>query len=234
MVDYNHQKIGHPRDMICHICGRKYTIHSINIHIPQCEAIFKAQQEKLPKSERKKLPQLPSGVEKMDLEQRNETAMKIYNDCALEACPFCKRTFLPDRLKVHISSCARNHGKEWPPKTKAVYPTGCRTEANNTAYCHICGRKYTTHSIDIHLPQCEQLWKDRQCKLPPNQQRPVPEMPDKNYKNLSLKKRNEMALKVYNDVALKKCKYCARTFLPDRLEVHFQSCARNHAKRHFR
>jgi zinc-finger of a C2HC-type len=221
---------GHPRDVVCHICGRKYTIHSIHIHIPQCEQLFQAHQEQLPKSERKTLPQLPDGADKMSLKQRNATAVKIYNDCALEACRFCKRTFLPDRLKVHISSCARNHGQQWPPKTKTVYPTTERqeTEANNTAYCHICGRKYTSHSIDIHLPQCEQLWKDRQDKQQSPARKPVPQMPDKDYKNLSLDKRNEMALQVYNDVSLEKCQYCARTFLSDRLEVHLRSCARHH------
>jgi Zn finger protein HypA/HybF involved in hydrogenase expression len=118
-------------------------------------------------------------------------------------------------------------------QTVTVYPTTERrcTEANNTAYCHICGRKYTAHSIDIHLPQCEQLWVDRQRQLPKQEQKPVPQMPNVKYKNLSLDQRNEMALQVHNDVALAKCQYCARTFLPDRLEVHLRSCARNHAKK---
>jgi len=228
-VKYGPKKDGQPRDVICHICGRKYTVHSINIHIPQCEKLFQAQQEKLPKSDRKQLPQLPKNIEKMDLEERNRIAMKIYSDCTMEACQFCGRTFLLDRLEVHLPSCARNHGKDWPPKTEAAYPTG-PNKAKNTVICHICGRKYTVHSIDIHLPQCEQLWKDRQAKLPKNKRKPVPQMPNKNYKKLPLDKRNAMAQKVYNDVSLEQCKYCGRTFLPDRLEVHIKSCARNHAK----
>ena len=223
------KKIREPRDVVCHLCGRKYTVHSINIHIPQYKSLFMARQAKLPESERKPLPKLPNDVDEMDLKARNEAALKLYNDIALEACQFCGRTFLPDRLQVHLRSCAKNHGHEWPPKERVAYmPIAGRGEAANTVYCHVCGRKYTIHSIDIHLPQCEQLWKDRARKLAPEKRKPVPQMPDKNYKKLPLNKRNEMALKVWNDASLEKCQYCGRTFFPDRLEVHLRSCARNH------
>lgn len=35
---------------------------------------------------------------------------------------------------------------------------------------------------------------------------------------------NEEAYKEYNDKALEKCVNCGRTFLPDRLVVHYKSC----------
>jgi hypothetical protein len=74
---------------------------------------------------------------------------------------------MPDRLEKPIPSCARDHGQEWPTKKKSEYAgANYPTHANNTVTCHICGRNYTIHSIDIHLPQCEKLWNDRQAKLP--------------------------------------------------------------------
>ena len=39
------------------------------------------------------------------LEEYNNDAFKNYNEKALEPCPNCGRTFLPDRLQVHLRSC---------------------------------------------------------------------------------------------------------------------------------
>lgn len=39
------------------------------------------------------------------LEEYNNDAFKNYNEKALEPCPNCSRTFLPDRLVVHLKSC---------------------------------------------------------------------------------------------------------------------------------
>jgi hypothetical protein len=35
----------------------------------------------------------------------NEQAYKQWDSEALSACPHCKRTFLPDRLVIHLRSC---------------------------------------------------------------------------------------------------------------------------------
>ena len=40
-----------------------------------------------------------------DLETMNQESSKAYNDKVLESCPYCARTFLPDRLLVHLRSC---------------------------------------------------------------------------------------------------------------------------------
>lgn len=45
------------------------------------------------------------------MESYNDNALKEYNDKALDACPNCGRTFLPDRLVVHLRSCNKAHGK---------------------------------------------------------------------------------------------------------------------------
>lgn len=226
-----------PRDVLCHICGRKYTVHSINIHLRQCEHIFQQRQERLPHLERQPMPQLPPEAQMMDLESRNLLAKEIFekSECcmALEACRFCKRTFRPDRLSVHIPSCARNHGAEWPPRnqlnTKGTSSSSSSKakvkplEAPNTVVCHICGRKYSIHSIDLHVPRCEQLFLDRQAKLPRSKQKEIPKLPI----NYDTTKRNEIAKQVFNDHAMESCQYCGRTFYSDRLEIHLRSCKRN-------
>jgi uncharacterized C2H2 Zn-finger protein len=45
------------------------------------------------------------------MEDYNKDAAKNYNENALDACPNCARTFLPDRLVVHLRSCNKAHGK---------------------------------------------------------------------------------------------------------------------------
>ena len=45
------------------------------------------------------------------MEEYNKDAAKNYNEKALDACPNCARTFLPDRLLVHLKSCNKAHGK---------------------------------------------------------------------------------------------------------------------------
>ena len=46
-----------------------------------------------------------------DMSSYNDEALKNYNDKALDACPNCGRTFLPDRLLVHLKSCNKAHGR---------------------------------------------------------------------------------------------------------------------------
>ena len=46
-----------------------------------------------------------------DMSSYNDEALKTYNDKALDACPNCARTFLPDRLVIHLRSCNKQYGK---------------------------------------------------------------------------------------------------------------------------
>lgn len=45
------------------------------------------------------------------MEEYNEKAQKEFNEKGMDACPNCGRTFLPDRLIVHLRSCNKAHGK---------------------------------------------------------------------------------------------------------------------------
>lgn len=50
-------------------------------------------------------------VSEQDMGVYNDAAYKNYNEKALDACPNCRRTFLPDRLIVHLKSCKSAGGK---------------------------------------------------------------------------------------------------------------------------
>jgi len=63
---------------------------------------------------RRALPQPPKNFDfafkgskdgKYSVEEYNEEAFKEFNEKALVPCHNCNRTFLPDRLVVHLRSC---------------------------------------------------------------------------------------------------------------------------------
>ncbi|CBN76660.1 conserved unknown protein [Ectocarpus siliculosus] len=98
-----------PKVRICYVCGRGYGLSSYEIHLKQCKAKWEATQERLPKSERKPLPQEPDAGDplggKGSLEAQNEAATQVFNTESLEACANCGRTFLKERLIIHQKSC---------------------------------------------------------------------------------------------------------------------------------
>jgi uncharacterized C2H2 Zn-finger protein len=60
-------------------------------------------------------------VDPTKMEDYNKEAMKTYEDKAMDKCPNCGRTFISDRLIVHLRSCNKAHGvkgDEGPGMTK--------------------------------------------------------------------------------------------------------------------
>ncbi|XP_009463137.1 PREDICTED: zinc finger protein 474-like [Nipponia nippon] len=93
--------------------------------------------------------------------------------------------------------------------------------------CYICGRQYGTKSISIHEPQCLKKWHRENDMLPKHLRRPEPKKPEvspiqaKGFYDLD--SLNEAAwISAQNQLV--PCDICGRTFLPDRLIVHQQSC----------
>eukprot|EP00929_Paragymnodinium_shiwhaense_P024615 TRINITY_DN1508_c1_g1_i1.p1 TRINITY_DN1508_c1_g1~~TRINITY_DN1508_c1_g1_i1.p1 ORF type:complete len:777 (+),score=164.11 TRINITY_DN1508_c1_g1_i1:167-2497(+) len=234
-------KSARPSTVVCHICGREFGSASIDIHIPQCEKRWEAQEQQKPASARRPLPTKPEVDVAGGRTKYNEAARSNFNTEALVPCPNCGRTFLPDRLEVHLRSC---HPKDDGPavaKRLSQRPSvdaAAAAAADNQAMpsppsaplakprsvtCHICGRDFGTKSIDIHLPQCAKKWEVQEMKKPEAERRPVPSAPQ-GASRKSLAEYNEAALQQWNDEALLPCPHCARTFLPDRLEVHLRSC----------
>ncbi|XP_018573986.1 uncharacterized protein LOC108913016 isoform X2 [Anoplophora glabripennis] len=92
--------------------------------------------------------------------------------------------------------------------------------------CYICGKLFTVNSIYIHEPQCLKMWKIENDKLPPNKRRPQPLKPDIKFTRdgkVDYEATNEAHWQSHLS-QLVPCKNCARTFNPDRVEVHERSC----------
>jgi len=105
-----------PAGVTCYICGRDFGTRSIGIHLPNCQKKWEAEQEKLPKKERRPLPSAPTDFDKVikgevkgkALAKFNQKAFDEHNETALESCPNCGRTFLPKALTSHKKACTED------------------------------------------------------------------------------------------------------------------------------
>ncbi|XP_069601486.1 zinc finger protein 474-like [Ranitomeya imitator] len=231
-----------PRTLICYICGREFGTKSLPIHEPKCLEKWKIENDKLPKGQRRLVPQKPE----VDLskgatrEVQNEAAWQSFKEQLLP-CSNCGRTFASDRLIVHQRSCKPKAGgsskknttmqtTKPKPKTEAAdVPTQKPpvVKPPPTVVCYICGREFGTKSISIHEPQCLKKWHLENDQLPKNLQRPEPKKPE--VRHIGAKGSYDLA--ALNEAAwqsaqsqLVPCDICGRTFLPDRLLIHQRSC----------
>ncbi|XP_062045248.1 zinc finger protein 474 isoform X1 [Lepus europaeus] len=238
-----------PRMLLCYICGREFGSLSLPIHEPKCLEKWKIENDRLPRELCQPLPRkpelLPSGL------AGHEGPSQVQ----LVPCPNCSRTFAPDRLLVHLRSCAAQSGG---PKAQSLSlgsqgglseATGAKQQGNKaapsvsdkptmirrppTVVCYICGREYGTKSIAIHEPQCLKKWHNENNLLPKELRRPEPKKPEVR----TITAKGFYDLDALHEAAwtsaqsqLVPCNVCGRTFLPDRLIVHQRSCKPKAAK----
>ncbi|XP_077989499.1 zinc finger protein 474-like [Glandiceps talaboti] len=99
-----------PTTVICYICGREFGTKSIGIHEPQCLKKWHAENEQLPKSHRRPVPQKPQllpgigGNTSKDINRFNQKAYQSAQN-QLIPCKHCGRTFFSDRIKQHERYC---------------------------------------------------------------------------------------------------------------------------------
>lgn len=93
-----------PRTVFCYICGREFGSKSISIHEPQCMKKWEIENEKLPRNMRRPMPVKPQALPGGGSYNYSEAAYEAAQS-NLVPCPGCGRTFLPDRLEVHMRSC---------------------------------------------------------------------------------------------------------------------------------
>ena len=220
----------------CHICGGEFGAASIDIHVPQCAKRWEAAEAQKPVHLRRPTPSGPTRSPRLDetcATQKEAIAPPDWGDQTLSPCPHCGRTFLPERLEVHLRSCRPKSPMACRPKTPP--PTRARgapeRQSSGSAsaarpppvVCHICGREFSAASIDIHLPQCEKRREAEEGKKPTAERRTVPARPEIPPR-MDLGGSNEAVHQPWDQRTLSPCPHCGRTFLPDRLEVHLRSC----------
>ena len=98
-----------PATVVCYICGREFGSKSVSIHEPQCLKKWHAENDRLPKSQRRPAPVKPDILPSLtggtrDTERFNELAWQAAQANLVE-CKNCGRTFQPDRLPIHQKSC---------------------------------------------------------------------------------------------------------------------------------
>lgn len=104
-----------PRLNTCPLCGREFGSLSLEIHMKTCRIKFDREQEQLPPNQRRNADTIIEKYKQMEIsvkgkgeynmDEMNDKAFKMFNEEALIPCDLCGRTFLPDRLKVHLRSC---------------------------------------------------------------------------------------------------------------------------------
>ena len=120
-----------PKALVCHICGREFGTKSLTIHQKSCAQKWEQAEARKPKHLRRPLPTAPStdplpSMSREELEKRNQKAMQTFETQAMKQCPHCFRTFLEDRLDVHLRSCTaeKPHKPVTRVKEASQPPTG--------------------------------------------------------------------------------------------------------------
>eukprot|EP01006_Ploeotia_vitrea_P025994 TRINITY_DN58974_c0_g1_i1.p1 TRINITY_DN58974_c0_g1~~TRINITY_DN58974_c0_g1_i1.p1 ORF type:complete len:643 (-),score=65.86 TRINITY_DN58974_c0_g1_i1:1408-3336(-) len=128
-----------PATVVCYLCGQQFSGRSLPIHQPQCFAKKLVEWERTDPSLRGRKPRHPSEANKLPAElldssgpynpTQREQMFEQFNadqyaefDSGLVACDNCGRTFLPDRLQVHLRSC-KGPGRGSKPVRRNTSPS---------------------------------------------------------------------------------------------------------------
>ena len=155
-VKENHRKLStgklgqHKLNLVlCYICGREYSQHSIGIHEKQCLKKWEAQKkaaEKTPTKKttpkRKSLPSIPVAIRIENTEEGSSPEKPAFLDTQGHSQPF------------NLPQGGSGEKLLSPPKTRTpLFVT-----------CYLCGREYGSASISIHEKQCQKRWESESAK----------------------------------------------------------------------
>ena len=114
-----------PQLPACHLCGRQFGTSSLAIHLKACrERWAREHPGKTPPEPGAPIPVgAPAGSK--EWKAFNASAIEKYESETLEPCPHCARTFLPDRLVVHLRTCGKgNFANPTPRPPTSASPAG--------------------------------------------------------------------------------------------------------------
>ncbi|XP_072748466.1 uncharacterized protein Cactin [Anoplolepis gracilipes] len=223
----------------CAKCGRTFLPERLPIHERSCKATPKNNERLATANGRNVMPPtVPCricgrnfGTRSIKIhEPQCSRRWQLQNDSANEQ---------KDQLTLHRQKSARNQ-----EGSSSMYPD---ISQKRTVTCYICGRDFGSSSIAIHEPQCLKKWHAENDKLSPARRRKEPIKPDVIYirsiqsaMTTSLFAEDTRSGNMVVDQAataeanwmthlsqLVPCKRCGRTFNPDRVNIHENSCKGN-------
>lgn len=194
------------------------------------------------------------------------TNEELYSDdkpSNYEQCKGCGKIISTDKLSIHHRLCQGDTpvvrtGTVTIPSThnllkveQRIQPRA-RTDPSTpqTVVCYICGRKYGSHSISIHEPQCLKKFNAQNDQLPIQERQPLPKkrgsiarvllreeeelvmarVPRRRYMQGEVQPKEDVIQRYlescYSDFEkeLVPCKKCGRTFAPARHRKHEPNC----------
>jgi ribosomal protein L32 len=137
-------KASPPRLLVCYLCGQQFGTASLDIHQPQCYVKCLLRWERgdpdtrgrrpIPPEEHKKMlgDNRPIGGGAKDIDRYNDEMFEQFNN-NLSECPNCGRTFLPDRLQVHLKSCKPGNSASPASNRRIAQPSSSVSPSANSA-----------------------------------------------------------------------------------------------------
>jgi hypothetical protein len=201
------------KEQICTNCGENMDINKITLHLKKCNGRKKSQNKFHSKS--------------------NSSTISTSNSSTLKSTNFNNNNInINNELqKIKISDEKDDKNTTGSDKMR-------RTSTSNFLICYICGREYGTKSLEIHLKTCKLKFLNNEGIDPnsKNARNSLPNPPENIEEILEkcsigesigsnlLENFNKNSQKIYNEISLKKCLGCNRTFNKEALEVHLRSC----------
>lgn len=146
-----------PRMILCYLCGKQFTAHSLPIHEKQClkrwdaqkklEATEKAQRDK--QSKKRHSVHLPVTI-KIDhiVEENNNKEIPLRSGS------------YGDLLSTDVTC----HGGDSSQKSEGQEKKCFAPNKPALVVCYLCGREYGSASISIHEKQCQKRWQENEVK----------------------------------------------------------------------
>ena len=166
---------------VCHLCGKQFGTNSIAIHQKTCKQKYERERGRrapeapvghLSNADERPLSAGGPGTSAAEIEAYNDAAYDAWSK-DLEPCPNCERRFLPDRLVVHMRSCAKQAAGDVLAAGSGQGGGGkvgmARDKGPNHVLpvCHLCGREFGTASLSIHLKTCKERFERERGRSAP-------------------------------------------------------------------
>jgi Zn finger protein HypA/HybF involved in hydrogenase expression len=216
-----------PLFAICHLCGLKFGRVSLKKHLKRCTHAWTTSENKKPPNQRQPVPRGPLELlgESSSLEQRNASALEIYQSHRMKTCLKCNRKFSQDQLERHMPNCRPQ--KKTIAFAEPASPSKQQQErsSSNIVVCHLCGNKFGQGSFHIHYKRCVAHWQAQEAQKPEHERIPLPASPlELLGETSSQQERNELAQQTHFQSTMSSCPTCGRNFARDKLDLHLPRC----------